>query len=138
MNTARKRELQRELIRFLDSRELDETEASLLTEWVESGHSVYTNPAEQYDDYGNELPYMKWYWMKQDPRHIGNVKRDLIEAMTLPETIPTDRKSIKNLLWAQRILRDEIILYRRFLAEHSGGVPAFETYRKGIIGDWHD
>ena len=125
--------MNQELTRYLSMHDLDEDEANLLTEWVNSGHSVYTNPDEQYDDYGEELPYMKWYWQKQDPRLIRNRKRELIEAMTLSAVPQKGSARVKYLKWACQVLRIEIILYRRFLAMHDGGVPAFEKYREESI-----
>lgn len=125
--------MNQEVTRYLSMHDLDEEEADLLVEWVNSGHSVYTNPDEQYDDYGEELPYMKWYWRKQDPRPIWNRKRELTEAMTLSAAPLKGIALVKYLKWACQVLRDEIILYRRFLAMHEEGVPAFERYRDESI-----
>ena len=125
--------MNQELTRYLSMHDLDEEEAELLTEWVNSGHSVYTNPDEQYDDYGEELSYMKWYWRKQDPHLIRNTKRELTEAMTLTSVPQKGIARVNYLKWACQVLRIEIILYRRFLAMYDGGIPAFEKYREESI-----
>lgn len=124
--------MNRELRRYLERYDLDEEEYELLSKWVKSGHSVYSNPDEEYDDYGEEVHYIKWYWQKISPPPMRDEKKQLIEAMTpIRETSDTNRE-INRLAKAQRILRDEIILYRRFLADN-GIVREFERYRYSAI-----
>ena len=58
-----------EFIEFVSSHDLDETEYFLLEEWANSGHSVYSNPDRFCYENGDEVPYMKWYWILNDDFH---------------------------------------------------------------------
>jgi len=121
---------------YLEKHDLDEDEAFLLEEWVNSGHSVYENPWNQYDDYGQEIPFMKWYWRQKDPLHPANRRKALLnEAMRTDIKFSTAEEELMFLRNSQYILREEIILYRRFLAGCNGEVSRFEQYRLKEAGE---
>ncbi len=123
-----------ELMRYLDRYDLDEEEYESLSEWVNDGHSVYSNPDEEYDDYGDELHFMKWYWKKKDPHPMWERKKTMTEAMKPVRTMPDNKQKIERLMWARQILCKEIVMYRRFLAAHKQ-VEAFQQYRDLIVND---
>ena len=59
-----------ELKEFLNSHDLDEEEYYALESWVSEGNSPYTNPDHYCNSYGEEVNYMKWYWILADPNHL--------------------------------------------------------------------
>lgn len=128
--------MNRELTDYLNTHDLDEEEAQLLEEWVNAGNSISENPFHEYDDYGNEVPFMKWYWRQQDPLHPQNRRKIYLkEAMRTSvkfDNSDEERQFLKN---AQYTLVNEILLYRRFLARYPGAVVAFERYRSQETGE---
>ena len=128
--------MNKELQAYLRSHDLNEEEEEQLKDWVSSGHSVSSNPEHQYDDYGEEIPYMRWYWMKEDPLLNDIWKAPLTKAMNLDEEIYETcdvSEYLCHLEQTRRILRDEILLYRRFLAQTPGAVREYEAYRSGYL-----
>ena len=126
-----------ELRNYLETHDIEEEEdAELLEEWVNAGNSINENPFHEYDDYGVEVPFMKWYWRQQDPRHPESRRKILLkEAMRTAikyDDPVEERRFLKN---AQYTLVNEILMYRRFLAHYSGAVEAFEHYRSQEAGE---
>ncbi len=124
-----------ELKNYLETHDIGEEEAALLEEWVNAGNSINENPLHEYDDYGVEVPFMKWYWREQDLRHPENrrkifLKEAMRTAIKFDDPVE-ERRFLKN---AQYILVNEILMYRRFLARYSGAVEAFEHYRSQEAG----
>lgn len=115
-----------ELEQYIEDQGPDEYELESLTEWVEAGHSIYSNPSEQYDDSGREIPYIRWIRIIRDPCHPENRKSVLNRAMDLND------EYYDPLEWAaiRKTLRDEILNYRRFLALYPGAVERYELYRE--------
>ena len=126
-----------ELRNYLETHDIEEEEdAELLEEWVNAGNSINENPFHEYDDYGVEVPFMKWYWRQQDPRHPESRRKILLkEAMRTAikfDDPVEERRFLKN---TQYTLVNEILMYRRFLAHYSGAVEAFEHYRSQEAGE---
>lgn len=121
--------MNRELQKYLQNHDLDAEEEELLQEWVRTGHNVNSNPDQEFDDYGKEVPYMRWYWGKQDPHCPRLRKEQLREAMILSHDSEDLNEYVNYLISAQRIMRDEIVMYRRFLAQFPGAVAEYEHYR---------
>ena len=113
-----------------------EDDVSLLEEWTDAGNDILENPEHEYDDYGKEIPFLEWLRIAQDPLHPENQRKMLLKnAMNSSVQFndkEEERRFLKN---AQYILKEEIILYRKFLAEHPGLVEEFEKYRKKIVGE---
>ncbi len=125
-----------ELRNYLETHDIDEEDAELLEEWVNAGNSINENPFHEYDDYGVEVPFMKWYWRQQDRRHPESRRKILLKeamrtAIKFDDSVE-ERRFLKN---AQYTLVNEILMYRRFLAHYSGAVEAFEHYRSQEAGD---
>lgn len=125
-----------ELLNYFETHDLDEEEAQLLEEWVNAGNSVDENPFHEYDDYGNEVPFMKWYWRQQDLRHPENTRKIFLkEAMRTSIKFNDTDEERQFLKRAQYTLINEILMYRRFLAHYPGAVEAFEHYRSQETGE---
>lgn len=60
---------QREFLGFVDSHDLDEEEYEALQSWVNEGNSPYTNPDHYRDSSGDEVSYIRWYWILADHLH---------------------------------------------------------------------
>ncbi|MBE6122542.1 MAG: hypothetical protein E7190_07495 [Erysipelotrichaceae bacterium] len=79
---------------------------------------------------------MKWYWRQKDPLHPANRRKALLnEAMRTDIKFSTAEEELMFLRNSQYILREEIILYRRFLAGCNGEVSRFEQYRLKEAGE---
>ena len=61
---------QREFWEYVKNHDLDEEEYYALESWVSEGNSPYTNPDHYCNSYGEEVNYMKWYWILADPNHL--------------------------------------------------------------------
>jgi hypothetical protein len=126
-----------ELSQYINDHELDHDEAEALKDWVKKGNSIRANPDDQYDDYGEEIPFMKWYWAQQDPLLPPNHKKFLNHAMKLHQHFDDLNTEYDFLESAQNILKREIILYRRFLARYPGATRAYEEYRSDCVSRTH-
>lgn len=69
-------EHQREFLKFVEYHDLDEEEYYALESWVNEGNSPYTNPDHYRGRAGDEVSYMRWYWILADPLHPEH--RDLM------------------------------------------------------------
>jgi hypothetical protein len=128
--------MNREFMEYIDHHDLDEDEAEKLAEWAGTNHSVYENPWHQYDDWGEEIPYIKWLRQIQDPYHPNSRRKCLLnEAMRTGMEFSNTEDELAFLKEAQRKLKDEIILYRRFLASIPGAVNKYEEYRYRETGE---
>lgn len=128
--------MNKDLLNYLKMHDLDEEEAQLLEEWIGAGNSINENPLHEYDDYGEEVPFMKWYWRQSDPLHPENMRKLLLkEAMRTSVKFDDPNEERRFLKNSQYTLVREILLYRRFLARCPGAVEAFEQYRSQEEGE---
>lgn len=121
---------------YYETHDLDEDEAELIEEWVNAGNSINENPLHEYDDYGKEVPFIKWYHRQQDPLHPENRRKIFLkEAMRTDIKFNNTNEELRFLKNSQHILVDEILLYRHFLAQYPGSVEEYERYRLQEAGE---
>ncbi len=127
--------MNKELAEYLAAHDFDENETEMLEKWADSGRSVYENPLHEYDDYGREVPFMKWHRHEQ-PEHPYNKRKIMLrEAMRTTVKFGSHGEEMRFLKNSQHTLIDEILMYRRFLARYPGAVEAFEQYRSQETGE---
>ena len=121
--------------KYIQDHDFDENEMNLIEEWASSGHGPFENPHQEYDDYGKQVPLMRWYYIQTDEHHPeNNRKMFLKEAMRKDVQFDSADREKEYLKESKRILTEEIITYRRFLAKHKGLVEEYETYRQEMLG----
>jgi len=119
-----------ELKQYIMNHDYSEDEVNQLVEWVEAGNSIYSNPDGMTDGYGKEVPFMRWLFACQDPyhplhnqtgcRHNRNLRRKTSEKLRI-------------LRLANRMMREELCMYRLFLARIPDGSIRYEQFRERMI-----